>query len=137
MINYANNLMPQDYIDLRQAVGFLDISYEQAKRGIEHSTFLVSAKEGDKTIAMARLLFDFGYTAYIADVIVLPEYQGKGIGKKMIEEIFRYVESHSTTGEMISYVLLAAEGKETFYEKFGFTTRPSGNMGAGMSKRVN
>ena len=31
-------------------------------------------------------LWDKGYIAYLADVIVNPEYQGQGIGKKMVQE---------------------------------------------------
>ena len=136
MITYCNKLEPKDYLNLRKAVGFHDITEEQAKRGIDNTTYLVSVKDGENTIAMSRLMFDFGYTAYIADVIVLPEYQGQGIGRSMIEKIFDYVGEHTSKGEMISYVLVAAEGKETFYEKLGFIERPNGNLGAGMSKRI-
>ena len=34
---------------------------------------------------MARALFDFGYSVYISDVIVMPEFRGQGIGRKLIE----------------------------------------------------
>ncbi len=137
MITYDHKLSAKDYALLRKIVGWSEITQEQAQRGIEHTTFLITAKDEGKTIAMARLLFDFGYTAYISDVIVHPEYQGHGIGKYMIEKIFRFVNENSTPGEYISYFLQAAAGKEGFYQKFGFICRPNDEMGAGMTKRIN
>jgi len=137
MITYDHELSAKDYALLRKIVGWNEITQEQAQRGIEHTAFLITAKDEGKTIAMARLLFDFGYTAYISDVIVHPEYQGRGIGKYMLEKIFQFVNDNSTQGEYISYFLQAAAGKEGFYQKFGFVCRPSGEMGAGMTKRIN
>ena len=137
MIIYDNNLSAADYAQLRKIIGWNEITETQAQRGIDHTTFLITAKEDGKTIAMARLLFDYGYTAYISDVIVLPKYQGQGIGRHMLEAIFSFVEHNSVPGEYISYFLQAAAGKEEFYEKFGFIRRPQGEMGAGMTKRIS
>lgn len=137
MITYDNNLSAADYANLRKMIGWSEITETQAQRGIDHTTFLITAKEDGKTIAMARVLFDYGYTAYISDVIVLPQYQGHGIGRYMLEEIFSFLESHSVPGEYVSYFLQAAAGKEGFYEKFGFVRRPQGEMGAGMTKRIS
>ena len=38
-----------------------------------------------ETVGMARFVTDGGYAGLIMDVIVLPEYQGKGVGRKIIE----------------------------------------------------
>jgi aralkylamine N-acetyltransferase len=51
--------------------------------------------------------------AVIYDVAVLPEYQNKGIGSKIIEYLIQ-----SSTVDVI--MLYANPGKETFYEKYGF-----------------
>ena len=110
---------------------------QESQKSIAIQVKTVREKEDGKTIAMARLLFDYGYTAYISDVIVLPKYQGQGIGRHMLEAIFSFVEHNSISGEYISYFLQAAAGKEEFYEKFGFIRRPQGEMGAGMTKRIS
>ena len=136
MIQYDNQLSSEDYIKLRKAVGFATITKEQAERGIQNSTFIVTAKDQGVTVGMARILFDYGYTVYVSDVIVLPQYQGMKIGKSMMEAIFQFVEEHSTQGEYICYNLCAARKKQGFYEKLGFVTLPSGNFGPGMQKRI-
>ena len=40
-------------------------------------------------------------------------------------------------GQGISVNLMAAKGRETFYEKFGFKVRPNENRGAGMDQWIN
>ena len=56
---------------------------------MEHTLFRVSVYDGDKPVAMARLLGDMGLNYYIKDVAVKPEYQKKGIGSMMRDEAVR------------------------------------------------
>lgn len=82
---------------------------------------------------MGRAMFDFGYTAYIGDVIVKPEYQGQGIGKKIVETLISQVLNASEPEDRIMFILVAAKGKEGFYEKMGFEKRPNDFSGHGMT----
>ena len=77
-------------------------------------------------------LWDKGYIAYLADVIVNPEYQGQGIGKKMVQECIKYIDNQLKEGWHIKIVIVASKGKEAFYEKLGFKARPNDNDGPGM-----
>jgi len=70
------------------------------------------------------------------DVLVLPEYQRKGIGKTMMSKIMEYVRSKLSEGYFIQVDLMVAKGKEKFYEKFGFVKRPDDNFGCGMTQRI-
>ncbi len=137
MITYENELTAEEYVAFRDAVGWVKLSLPQAQRGIDGSTYIVTAREGEKAIGMARVLFDFGYTAYIADVIVLPEYQGMGIGRQMVEHLIEFVRQNSTEGEFLHIILGAAKGKEGFYEKLGFTRRDGEQLGLAMSMMIN
>lgn len=136
MIRYDNNIEGKEYNKLRKSVGFKELGEEQAERGLKHTDYVVVAKDEEKIVGMARVLFDFGYTAYISDVIVLPEYQGQGIGKTMMLKILQFLKDNSVEGEFMMYALTAAKGKEGFYEKFGFIKRPNDNQGAGMTRCI-
>ena len=68
---------------------------------------------------------------YIQDVIVLPEYQRQGIGRQMMARVMDYIRTHASHNSIIG--LMAAHGKETFYESYGFTRRPNERFGAGMT----
>ena len=47
-----------------------------------------------------------GLCYYIKDVIVLPEYQGKGIGRMLIAELLKFINDHGIpdTDFLLSYV---------------------------------
>lgn len=65
-------------------------------------------------------------------MLVLPKYQGKGIGASMMEQVLLYLKENMKTGWSVSVDLMSAIGKENFYEKFGFVKRPRDRRGAGM-----
>jgi len=52
----------------------------------------------------------------IEDVIVHPDFQGKGLGTKLMEEAEKYCENIGVYCERLS----CSEDKVPFYEKFGF-----------------
>ena len=74
--------------------------------------------------------------SFIVDVIVLPEYQRKGIGKTMMGKIMEYIHSQLKDGYCIQVDLMSAKGKERFYEGFDFIKRPDDNFGCGMTQRI-
>jgi predicted GNAT family N-acyltransferase len=133
---YTNTMTGEEYNQLRVSVDWRLLSEGQAKRGLENTTFLVVVRDGENAIGMGRVLFDFGYVAYIGDVIVSNEYQGKGIGKSIVESLIRQVLNASESNDMIMFTLGAAKGKEGFYEKLGFNRRPNDYLGCGMTQWV-
>ena len=90
--------------------------------------------DDEKIIGMARIVGDGSYyTVY--DVVVRKTYQGKGVGKILMNEIVNWYKSIEDDD---TYLYLGASfGKEGFYEKFGFKTRPYGHIGAGMKYEVD
>jgi GNAT superfamily N-acetyltransferase len=131
-ITYTNTISAEDYNTLRESAGWPRIHSEQATAGIYGSALVVAAKDDDRTVGTARLIWDGGYAALIKDVLVLPEYQGRGIGSEMMNRIMSFLKSKLKPGFGIQIDLMAATDKEPFYEKLGFVSRPRDNRGAGM-----
>ena len=69
---------------------------------------------------------------YIADIIVIPEYQGQGLGRVIMEQVMDFIRSQLKPGYKFMVTLASAKGKDTFYEKFGFISRPNDDFGPGM-----
>lgn len=136
VVQYVHTLDEKEYNFLRKSVGWNELSSRQAERSLHHSEYFVAARHDGKAIGMARLVGDGGYIAYIADVIVLPEYQGRGIGKTMIDMVMQHIQDNMCEGEMVFVNLMAAKDKEPFYRKFGFIDRPNEKRGAGMTQYV-
>ena len=69
------------------------ISEERASMSLKESPLCITAFDGKKIIGMVRLSGDLNMYGYIQDTIVIPEYQGKGIGSKMMEMIMARLEN--------------------------------------------
>ncbi len=132
-INYTDKMTGEEYNELRLSVDWKSLTQGQAERGLAHTAFVVAARDGEKIVGMGRMLFDFGYTAYLGDVIVRPEYQGMGIGTQIVTRLKDRVMEVAEPGDKIMFILGAAKGKEAYYERFGFKQRPNDFSGSGMS----
>ena len=135
-IEYREELAAEDYNRLRELAGWKRLTEKQAVRGLANTTFLISAWSDEKVVGMGRALFDYGYTVYIGDVIISPEFQGCGIGARIVQGLIDKVKEAAEEGDYLMFCLVAAEGKEAFYERLGFQRRPCEGLGAGMSMRV-
>ena len=134
IIYEENILIAQDFMALRESVGFRAVDKNQAEKAIENGLYNVIAKDGNKVVGMGRLVGDGYMYWYVQDVVINPEYQGKGIGKEIMRYLTEYIEKNSLPNTRVTISLMAAKGKEDFYIKLGFITRPSEKYGPGMFK---
>ncbi|WNQ12286.1 GNAT family N-acetyltransferase [Paenibacillus aurantius] len=86
---------------------------------IKNSWYIITVYDDNKLVASGRLVSDGFIQCFICEMIVRPEYQNKGIGKRVMNELLNYCKTKG-----IRWVQLAcAKGKKEFYEKFGFKER--------------
>lgn len=115
-----NELTAQEFISLWESVWDGAPSWEQVALALRNTIFRVSVYDGDKPVAMARMIGDMGLNYYIKDVVVRPEYQRKGIGKMLIGELLKFVNDNGVKGTGVFVELCAVPDKIPFYEKLGF-----------------
>ena len=121
-----NQLSPEDFIRLKVATGFWERPVEQVKVALDNGLFNVIAVCDGKVVGMGRLVGDGAMYYYLQEIIVLPEYQGCGIGKSIVNRLLKYIKDNSIPGTNVSIGLTAVKGKESFYEKFGFNVHSQG-----------
>lgn len=136
-IKYTNSIDVSEYNFLRKSMDWNEISVTKAQKGLDNSAYIVAAKLNGRTVGMARVISDGGYLYAVADVIVLPDFQRKGIGKQMMSMVMDFINNCIESGETVFVFLMAATGKEPFYNRFGFRTRPDSDAGAGMSQYIS
>ena len=84
-----NELCYEDYRALRTLAGWENHSEEQTRRALAAALYDVTAVEDGRAVAMGRLVGD-GLYDVIAGVVVAPEYQGRGIGKAVAEDLLAH-----------------------------------------------
>ena len=131
-MNITRTITPAEYMSLRRAVGWKEFPLEEARAGLDNSIIWCLRDEDDRVAGVARVIWDHGYVMYIADVIVIPEYQGQGLGRVLMEKIIDFIHEQLKPGYRFMVSLSSAKGKDTFYEKFGFVARPNDEVGPGM-----
>ncbi len=121
----------EEYNWLREQVGWRTHPAEVIRMALPNSLYGVCAYQAGRLVGMARVIGDGGLVYYIQDVIVVPECQRQGIGAKMMDRVMEYIRAHAHQNMIVG--LMSAKGKEAFYEKYGFTVRPTDGLGAGMT----
>lgn len=116
-----NKLMAKDFIRLKVAAGFKDRPLEQVEKALNHDLFDVVAICDDEVVGMGRLVGDGVLYWYLQEIVVLPQFQGKGIGTSIVNRLLEHIKENTEVDTFTSVGLTAAKGKDTFYERFGFS----------------
>ena len=115
-----NKLNAKDFIYLWNSVWDEAPTEKQVELAMNNTLFRVSAYDGEKLIGMARVIGDKGLNYYIKDVVVIPEYQKKGVGKLLVSELMKIINDNGVKGTEIFVELCAMPKVIPFYEKLGF-----------------
>lgn len=108
-------------LDLGVIHGFLNASYWAAGRSVEtirrsiENSLPFGVYKGTKQVGFARVITDYATFAWIADVFILDEHQGKGLGKWLMEVIIAHPELQG-----FRRWVLATKDAHELYRKFGF-----------------
>ena len=122
----------REYQRLRAAVGWRKLEARTAAKALRNSIFSVCAVSAGKVVGYGRVIGDGALYFYIQDVIVHPEYQGKGLGRLIMDGIMAHLDSRAPGKSLIG--LMAAKNVGGFYKKYGFKERPKDSPG--MFKRT-
>ena len=75
---------------------------------------VISAWDGDKLVGMICAMDDGIMNAYVHYLLVRPEYQGKGIGRELVERVKEIYKDY------LRVVVVAYNEELSFYENCGF-----------------
>jgi GNAT superfamily N-acetyltransferase len=89
-------------------------SLETVVRSIEQSLCFGVFSPGGTQVGFARVVTDYATFAWLCDVFILEDYQGRGLGKRLIEA----VTGHPALAGL-RRILLATRDAHGLYEKYG------------------
>ncbi|UYV36914.1 GNAT family N-acetyltransferase [Rhodobacteraceae bacterium D3-12] len=125
---------PMEFIKFRADCGWGEIGKDTAQAALDASVLDLTCRSGEELVGFARVVGDGVLYFYIQDVIVSSDWRGHRIGQKIMSLLMERLQERATDGATIG--LMAADGKEPFYEHFGFQARPTDRLGAGMTQFV-
>ena len=107
-----------DYRRLRAATGLSAKSEPAALRGLANTTYGVSLLRDGEVVGMGRIVGDGGCFHFVVDIAVLPELQGRGLGKRIMGALDAWLRANA---EPTAHVSLFADGQaKHLYAQYGF-----------------
>ena len=118
-------------IDLNQLQELFNIGAFWAKErrmkdmavAIANSNPVVTVWDRERLIGFARATSDGVYRAGIWDVVIHPEYQGCGLGRKLVETVL----THPVVNK-VERIYLTTTNQQSFYERIGFKANSTTTM---------
>ena len=98
-----------------QSTWALGIPMATVQRALQHSLCFGAYLDGAQ-IGFARVITDGATFAYLCDVFVLPEHQGRGYSKRLMEAVMAHPDLQN-----LRRFLLATSTAPQLYAQFGFT----------------
>lgn len=121
-LNYKISI--KEFLEMVESVGWKTYSIEQIEKALNNTMYMVKITENNKVVGMGRVVGDYSIVCILTDVCVKPEYQGKGIGLMIVNELKKLIETGVKEGEKIQIELTPTAGNEKFYMKAGFKYKP-------------
>ncbi|MDN5006975.1 GNAT family N-acetyltransferase [Enterobacter hormaechei] len=114
---------PEDFYRLRVISGLTPRPFELVKRALSRSCYGVHITYQGRVVGMGRIVGDGVMNFEIVDIAVDPKFQGKGLGRAIMQNIIGWFEKNVDAG---AYISLVADVPQ-LYTKFGFEyVRPKG-----------
>lgn len=121
-----------EYRDLRRLSGLSEKTEEAAARGLPNTLFAVVVEHEAKAIGMGRVTGDGGTAYQLVDIAVLPEHQGKGLGRRIVSALVDWLHGNAPKS---AYVSLIADGPaKDLYAQYGF--EPTAPASIGMAFKI-
>lgn len=132
-INYIEKTpTPDEFNMLTESVGWGKRESNIVEEALRNTLYSLCVYDENRLIGYGRIIGDKTIFLYIQDIMVIPKYQGKQIGTGIMYKLLEQVDRYKKVNPNIRTYLGASKGKEGFYEKFGFISRPNDKLGAGM-----
>lgn len=120
---YNEIVSAKDLSDLRESVGWNRME-DEYNNPLMTSYYHIAAYEADNLIGYIDSVSNGVTDAYIQDLMVHPDYQGKGLGTELMNQMIAYLKENRIY--IISVVF--EESLKPFYDRFGFSSMLCGQI---------
>lgn len=121
------NLYFDEVRSLYQSVGWIAYINDEVKlkRTFNNSLYILGAFDKEKLVGLVRCVGDGEHILLVQDLLVLPQYQKKGIGTKLFQKVW---DKYSKVRMFQVFTDLYDEVDNHFYQSFGMKKLEEGQM---------
>lgn len=116
-----------EYRALRSAAGLSAMTPEGARLGLPASWCAACLRVDGELVGMGRVVGDGGLFLFVVDIAVAPAWQGRGLGRRIMQALMDQVHARAPARTMVG--LIADGTAHRLYEKFGFRLVAPGAQG--------
>jgi GNAT superfamily N-acetyltransferase len=117
-----------EYQGLMQGVGWAsNLPPDRAGSALAGTRFGVVAIAGDRVVGTGLVLGDGVTLSYLKDIVVLPQWQGRKVGSRIVEALLAIIRRTAEGGMLVT--LFTGQNLAEFYAQFGFGGPETGLYG--------
>lgn len=123
------NINQDDFINIRENLNWKKLPYDLIQKALEGSMINVSIFDNDKCIGVGRIVGDKALKGMLTDIMVIKEYQNKGVGKLIVTTLINELNKQIKKGNSFQLEASPTSNNREFYIKCGLKYKPENQDG--------
>lgn len=121
-----------DFVKIRDDLGWNEIPRNLVEKAIAGSMVNISVFDSEKCIGVGRIVGDGALKGMLTDIMVLREYQNKGVGKLIVTSLIKELNDKVKEGDCFQLEASPTANNRNFYIKCGLKYKPENQDGVYM-----
>ena len=118
-----------DFIMIRKDLNWNNITQDLVERAISGSMINISVYCDEKCVGVGRIVGDGALKGMLTDIMVLREYQNKGVGKLIVTSLIKELDNMVCDGDCFQLEASPTASNRDFYIKCGLKYKPENQDG--------
>ena len=118
-----------DFVRIRRNLMWNEIPETLVEKAINGSMINISVYDNEECVGVGRIVGDGALKGMLTDIMVLNEFQGKGVGKLIVTSLIKELENMVNDGCCFQLEASPTANNREFYIKCGLKYKPQNQDG--------
>ena len=118
-----------DFVRIRRNLKWNEIPETLVEKAINGSMINISVYDNEECVGVGRIVGDGALKGMLTDIMVLNEFQGKGVGKLIVTSLIKELENMVNDGCCFQLEASPTANNREFYIKCGLKYKPQNQDG--------
>lgn len=123
------DIKTSDFVRIRRDLKWNDIPETLVEKAINGSMINISVYDNEECVGVGRIVGDGALKGMLTDIMVLNEFQGKGVGKLIVTSLIKELENMVNDGCCFQLEASPTANNREFYIKCGLKYKPQNQDG--------